>query len=428
VWRLAYAIGLVATAVFASGVHDKSFVDEYAYITQSYYSDLFFTGQVNDRGWLAYPAFDLPPLPKYFIGPGLRAVRVRMPGPLDALRWYRNTHTKYGPPGALTVARVPFIATGVLGCLSLFVCGLLIGGRWVGAIGATLLMLNPLYRLHAHRAMSDVPCEAFVIAALTFALWACRRLWAGRGLWSGLAGFAGSGICAGLALLCKFSGFLAPIIIAAWCGLGLVGSKSGLRSKLALSAGLALTLVMALAVFLALNPALTAQPDGPMIGEEAGLAGQGPWRRFRRMLDLRLETSRGQQVKFEHNALTTLGERLPVFAVQGFGRFGPFGPLKSNSVVRYERHQDWGLVLWWPLVIVGVVQTFQLGRQQLRDGLPPTAFGLLIWSAEAWVVVAVYLPMAWDRYLLPIQAPNALLVAVGVCGLWGRRRRKAVDV
>jgi hypothetical protein len=59
--------------------------------------------------------------------------------------------------------------------------------------------------------------------------------------------------------------------------------------------------------------------------------------------------------------------------------------------------------------------------------LPPSAFGLLIWVAVAWAVVAAYLPMAWDRYLLPIQAPNALLAAVGIHGLWGRRRRKAVN-
>ncbi len=27
--------------------------------------------------------------------------------------------------------------------------------------------------------------------------------------------------------------------------------------------------------------------------------------------------------------------------------------------------------------------------------------------------MAAYIPLAWDRYLLPIQAPNAVLVAVG---------------
>ena len=70
-------------------------------------------------------------------------------------------------------------------------------------------------------------------------------------------------------------------------------------------------------------------------------------------------------------------------------------------------------MFWWPLVLVGIFQTFQLGRQQLREGTPPSAFALLIWAFVSWAVVAVYIPLAWDRYLLPIQAPNALLVAVG---------------
>ena len=35
-----------------SSLHAKYFEDEYAYITQSYYADLFFSGQFNDRLWL----------------------------------------------------------------------------------------------------------------------------------------------------------------------------------------------------------------------------------------------------------------------------------------------------------------------------------------------------------------------------------------
>ena len=61
------AIACSAVAVFASGLYAESFVDEYAYITQSYYADLFFGRQFNDRAWLDFPAYDLPPLPKYLI-------------------------------------------------------------------------------------------------------------------------------------------------------------------------------------------------------------------------------------------------------------------------------------------------------------------------------------------------------------------------
>ena len=36
-----------ALVVFASSCRAKSFEDEYAYITQSYYADLFFAGQLT---------------------------------------------------------------------------------------------------------------------------------------------------------------------------------------------------------------------------------------------------------------------------------------------------------------------------------------------------------------------------------------------
>ena len=34
--------------------------------------------------------------------------------------------------------------------------------------------------------------------------------------------------------------------------------------------------------------------------------------------------------------------------------------------------------------------------------------------------MTVYLPMAWDRYLLPIQSGNALLAAIAVAAIWAR--------
>jgi hypothetical protein len=86
------------------------------------------------------------------------------------------------------------------------------------------------------------------------------------------------------------------------------------------------------------------------------------------------------------------------------------------------------MVVWWPIVGFGILQAYRLGRRQLRDGAPPTAFALLAWAAVSWAVVASYVPLAWDRYFLPIQAPNALLAAVGIAALMDRWGRKAVSV
>ena len=112
------------------------------------------------------------------------------------------------------------------------------------------------------------------------------------------------------------------------------------------------------------------------------------------MVNFRLKTSRGQQESFPHNALKAIGDKFRVFAVQGFGRFSPFGPAKSISEVRYDRRQDWGALLWWPIVLLGLIQwtrmdensfdrrrshghrTVDLGRHRVVGGGDLSADGL----------------------------------------------------
>ena len=107
------------------------FEDEYAYITQSYYADLFFTGQFNHKLWLDAPAIDLQPLPKYLIGLAFRLAHLPMPGRADAWKWYDDYHSFGGKP-TLVAARLTVIPLGALGCLALFACGVIDQGcaRW----------------------------------------------------------------------------------------------------------------------------------------------------------------------------------------------------------------------------------------------------------------------------------------------------------
>jgi 4-amino-4-deoxy-L-arabinose transferase-like glycosyltransferase len=439
------AIALIAVSVFLSGLYDESFIDEYAYITQSYYSDLFFGGRRDDPAWLEDFALDLQPLPKYFIGPALHAANIRMPGHSDAVMWYRNTHARFGPPETLTVSRIPFVAIGVLGCLALFGCGLLIGGRRIGAIAALLLVANPLYRLHAHRAMSDVPCETFVIASLGLGLWGLTHFWPCRRLGWGILLLAAAGIFSGLAIVCKLNGLLSPMVLWTWYFLALltparshrprpntfiwrVTRPLNFRRGVALAAGITLSAWMCQVTMIALNPTLTCQPIGRVNPQVAQRLNASRKERFQEIIKYRFEaTALQKQIpKFFRDVVRTPEAKTAVLAIQGFGRFGALGPSSSNSEVRYDPRQDWGVVLWGPLVLCGLFRSYRMGRSQLRDGNPPTGLAIIIWALLSWAVVAAYLPLAWDRYFLPIQAPNALLGAVGLSGLWERWRRKAV--
>jgi hypothetical protein len=421
--KLAAGVTIAALALFALGVTDESFVDEYAYITQSYYADHYFRGDFNHPDWLQFPALDLQPLPKYLIGLHFRAVDLRIPSPTHAYRWYESYATFGGQPAGRTpltliVARVPFIALGAIGCAALFGWGVLITGWRVGVLAAALLMINPLYRLHAHRAMSDVAYESLLILALGSGLWAWRRFWAGRFDVTGWLLVVLSGVSAAMSIASKLSGLLSLIVLGSWTALTLLAPRLPAWRKVAIALGAVVTIAVTAVVFTALNPALTAHPSGLLTAESRAVARENAWQRFRRMIDIRRAISDGQKINYPHNALHTAVEKIKVFAVQGFGRFGPFGPSKADSTVRYDLRQDAGILLWAPIVLYGLVKSVRLGRSQLGAGGAPTAFALVIWAVVACVVVAAYLPMAWDRYLLPIQAPSALLAAVALEPLW----------
>ena len=74
------------------------------------------------------------------------------------------------------MARWPSVVLGVLGCLSIYALGTIAFDRRVGWLSSLLLMANPLYRMHARRAMSDVPAEAFLLASLALGLLAWKRM------------------------------------------------------------------------------------------------------------------------------------------------------------------------------------------------------------------------------------------------------------
>jgi 4-amino-4-deoxy-L-arabinose transferase-like glycosyltransferase len=418
---MALVLGCTALGVYAASIHAKSFEDEYAYISQSYYADVFRRGAFDHPVWLDFCAYDIQPLPKYLIGLSLRSADLPVPDARAARDWYLS-YAHFGTSATLTAARWPSVILGALGCIAIFGCGTLIKDAATGAIAAILVMLNPLYRLHAHRAMSDVPCEAFVAISLALALLAWKWAWGTRGLlaFAVMSGFAG--MAAGLGLLCKFNAFLGLFVVAAWTAIGIVAPGLRWPRRLLIVSSALTILAAASLVFVMLNPFLTARPPGPLSPEARQIAPLGPWQRFLFQVRHRVALAKYQQDTFPHDALHTLAGRCQVVAIQGFGRFGLFGPSSADSRVRYDLGQDRGAPLWAAFVLIGLVKSLGLGMRQWRAAQPPTGFALFAWAAVAWLVVTVYLPMAWDRYLLPIQAANAVLAAAGATTLWDRLR------
>lgn len=425
-WAGALVVLIIALGSFAYRLPEEPhFADEGAYYTQSYFASLFAEGRLNDPEWLAFMAYDLPPLPKYLIGAALSAVGFELPTPVQAAQWYSDTSLRVDPPGtsAHTVARVPSVLLGGLGCLAVYGLGVMIGGRGMGLLAGVILAVNPLYRLLARRAMSDVPCEAFMLLTLALAMTGWRLAEQPRGkLWAGTASLL-SGVAAGLALLSKLSGLLALMILGVWAILAL----SGKTSRTLALAGLVVPILTASLTFIGLDPYLTAQPSRRLPPEFERVKNLNMAERAAKMWRLRLRTAADQQKMFSHNALYTPAEKLATVSVQGFGRFGPFGPAHSDSTRRFDIAQDWGAALWLPLVLAGVIWAYFQGRTQHDMGTAPTAWALLVAFGVVLAVVTAYLPMAWDRYLLPIQAPATLLAAGAITSVASRLRKRGSD-
>ena len=174
-----------------------------------------------------------------------------------------TTTIAFGGAATLLAARLTVIPLGALGCLALFACGAIVKDARVGTIAASLLMINPLYSLHAHRAMADVPCEAFMLSSL--AVWLCDVVaHLGEGLAHRWAGSSLARRVCSPACRCSASSMVSSAlrIVAAGMRAHLGGypvfrSAANWRSPARRSSRSR----VALAVAVAFNPYLTAKPS-----------------------------------------------------------------------------------------------------------------------------------------------------------------------
>lgn len=428
-WVGPVAVVLLAAAAFGFRLSEEpEFPDEWAYVSQAYFAALL--AEPDNPLWLEYPAYDLPPLPKYAIGLALGVQGYKPPSAHSARQWYtRDITLRFGDRVMLTAARWPSVLFGVVGCLSLYALGSLALDRRVGFLAAALLALDPLYRMHARRAMSDVPAEALVLACLAVALWGWRALLSGRGRGgAGLLAYLVAGVLGGLAVLSKLTGGLSLMVLAAWVALAIALPGVSWARKARITGATAMAGALAFATFLALNPFLWSNPAPPLPTSIQTIADRGLLGRTAQVIEHRASMSDQARAQFPHNALSSFGEKVPAVAVQGFGRFGPLGrkgwiddpytPGRQvpgfDSTIRFDRVQDLGVLLWLPLVLVGGGRLLVVGRRQQKLGEPPTCWAIAAQAALSVGTVAAYIPMAWDRYYLPIQAPACLLGATAL--------------
>ena len=387
-------VGLLLGTSFFVGLGDEPhFVDESAYVSQAYFGDLLLTGDTNSPLWFEYPGFDLPPFNKYLVWFGLVAGGDARPGPAAMRAWYADTSKRFETPASLEHARRPIAFCGMV-CV---IATGLIARRWRGPVAALVAMLlltiHPLFRTHARRAMADIPTEMGVVLALLAFLPVAGKIRWRAVIFGGLA--------AGVAASSKLNGLLAGIVLLVW---GVAGLRGGAWQNMlkVVAAG-----VVGALLFIALNPFIYGQPRG--LGDNATktFGGQGVVERLQYMLEHRVNVSAEGQKLFPHDALTTFGDKAKALLVQGFGRFSPFGPVRDDSRVRFEWRQDWPVLVWLPMVVLGAWVAWT-DRNQQAIGRRVFAYWI-----SAIAVVGAFLPLAWNRYYLPLVIPSILLAAGG---------------
>jgi 4-amino-4-deoxy-L-arabinose transferase-like glycosyltransferase len=424
---------VAASAIFWNLTGEPHFIDESAMIAQSYYYTLWKSGARDHVDWLHYAAYDHPPLPKYMFGMALDLAGLPVPTSIGPwMNWMRGDYSPPADPRVLFWSRVPAALFGVGGAVALYFVGLQVHSRVAGLIAAALLTLNPLYFTHARRAMSDSFTECLVLASVALALWGCRldplisRRWLAWCLF-----VLAESMCCGLAALAKLNGGIAAaIVLAIVLGNWLLAAATVRRSPigrdlrtppiaaLAIGAG-------SFAVFVLLNPFMTARPSlaaGVTNKQTYELAAMNVLERARFLVRFRQEWTRDALANehFQQDWLRTTKERARMTVWEGFGRYSPIGPRdirNSDPRPETERFQDYGrarALVWLPFVGLGTVLALATGWRDFRRGTAPLPWAVVLYLVSSMAIVVGMIPLNWDRYYLPLQAPAALLASMGV--------------
>ena len=397
-WAVPCIAILCGISFFIGLDREPHFVDESAYVSQAYFGDLFITGSIHSPLWFEYPAYDLPPLTKYLVWSGLVTGGDPRPGPSAMRSWYSDTSKRFETVSSLRHARQPIALCGLITVLATG----LIAQRWRGNLVAIcsmiLVTIHPLFRTHARRSMADIPTEMGVaLALLAFMPIVGKQKPAWRMVILG-------GIATGLAASSKLNGLLAGIVLIAWALAGIEQNRNRIRGIVCmLLAG-----IIGATFFILLNPFFYSYPQGIKDPSLNTISEMGLWGRIKFVIDHRVGVSSQGQKSFPNDALTTIPDKAKALVVQGFGRFSPFGPRPDDSRIRYEFRQDGSALIWLPLVIFGAVVAFRDTGKYQNGRL------ILIYWICSIIVVGSFLPLAWNRYYLPIVIPSIILASGGI--------------
>lgn len=262
-----------------------------------------------------------------------------------------------------------------------------------GLVAAVLFQLNPVVRHHGSRALSDMVMMALTLWAVWHLVRRVAPAWTGpRGRLLRRIGLFG--VLTGLAAATKQNGGIVGCVGMAALALWTLEQARSAGVAAALRRGVLGAVVLATSAYgtyIAVNPKLHRAPIGGAVAQV-------------RAWDKKFSEHRGRRPE---RALTTMRARSG--AVADVLRGAHYGVLPMPHVM--------GL-----LTLTGaVLLAFGAGGPS-RWRAPPRV--VLLWAIVTSAIVTVWIPLAWDRYFLPIIAVHAVLVgSVGRVASLARRVR-----
>ena len=420
-WLAAWLACTIASITVFTKPDESINGDEVYWLGQTYYYHLAFkTGEWRHPDWTLIPARENPPGAKYVLGAGI-AMQGFDIASLDLLgsfyayyeanlgrhagfpariaaqdsvmdrmmpelrRLVSESGQMYVGPELLRAGRNVALLCGALTSLFVFLLGASIVGRGTGLLASQLLVLHPGVMAAYRLAMSDAPA-LMLGAAAALATWYLVRRFQSREAQPAKAGpelgsAALVGVLLGLAVAAKLNWVTVCFLFGGvWAYLAAVAWRSGERRRAvrALAIGV-VGLVTSVVVFIVINPAIVVDPVNQLMTP---------------MRELALAANIQRAVLPNPPFLATVTARADAVA---------------------------SLMLGTPLVFaLAIAGVATAGIKAPRGGLGFVA----LWWVIAFVAVTAWIPFEWDRYVLPLTIPTAILAAhaivVGVAALRAR--------
>lgn len=354
-------------------------------------------------------------LPKYLIGLAWHVAGFQV-GDLNdqwdwGADWDWNVASGRMPSAALlAAARWSAALPGALSVPVMFALGWRWGRRRVAYPASFLLATHGVILIHVRRAYMEAALQLGSLLVILAAAWWMERLaHRGEGARRWLLPALALGMASGLALASKHSGAV-PVIAA---GLGVLSAAVRLPrfARRQALGGLAIAAALVVAVFLALNPAWWSDP--------IGRAGE--------VLRLRADLVAEQAALFPDAAYSDLPARIGGLIAQvtiadpAYYEVASWaGPL-SDGIAAYEASPWTGIrygqggagdVAGAILLLLAAAGVARLGRDWRTWAAAPV---IGLWALLTVLFILAAVPLAWQRYVLPLL-PVIILLAAGGLG------------